>query len=375
MKRVYFNWVVVLTIICLAGCQAPKLPLINSATFETAIDGKPVKLYTLENKSGLTVQITNLGGRVVGLWVPDKDGNFVDISIGYKTAQDYVNSNERYYGATIGRYGNRIGKGLFTLEGDTFQLDLNNHGNTLHGGSKGFCEVVWEGNQVDKNTLELTYLSPDGEQGFPGNLKTKVVYQLTDNNELKVEYRATTDKPTVVNLTHHSFFNLKGEGNGTINDHLLYINANAITPVDSLLIPTGEIVPVEGTPFDFRKATSIGERVDEENEQLGYGLGYDHNFVLNTAKEGLTHAATVKAPATGISMEIHTNEPGLQFYGGNFMNGSDVGKYGIPFKHREAFCLETQHFPDSPNQPNFPSTTLKPGEEYYSICVHKFSAE
>jgi aldose 1-epimerase len=245
----------------------------------------------------------------------------------------------------------------------------------LHGGIKGFNNVVWDAKKLDDQTLELTYLSVDGEEGYPGNLNVKVVYMLTNDNELKVEYWATTDKPTPVNLTQHSFFNLKGAGTGDVNDHIMQIMADAYTPVDSTLIPTGEIAPVDGTPFDFRTPTGIGARINDDNIQLKYGNGYDHNWVLNKAETGLNYAAKVVEPNTGRTLEVSTNEPGLQFYGGNFMTGKDTGKGGKVFAFRGAFCLETQHFPDSPNKPEFPSTILNPGDEYYSVCVYKFGVE
>ena len=366
-----------LAIIALFGCsQQPQQPdLIDENTFSGKLDGKEVNLYTLKNTNGVAAQITNFGGRVVSLWVPDKNGNFDDIVTGYNTLDGYLNSNEIYYGALIGRYGNRIAKGEFTLNDTVYSLVQNNGENHLHGGTKGFNDVVWDAGQTDAQTLVLTYTSPHMEEGYPGNLDVKVQYQLTDENELKIEYWAATDRSTPVNLTHHSFFNLKGDGNGTVNDHLLQINADFYTPVDEGLIPTGEILPVEGTPMDFRAPTAIGERVDADFEQLKYGLGYDHSWVLVPAESGLNFAARVVEPASGRTMEVYTNEPGLQFYGGNFLDGSDTGKYGKPYEFRTSFCLETQHFPDSPNQPDFPSTILKPGEEYYSVCVYKFGVE
>jgi aldose 1-epimerase len=366
-----------LAIITLFSCsQQPKQPvLINEDTFAGTIDGKKVELFTLKNSNGLTAQITNFGGRLVSLWVPGKNGNFEDIVTGYNTLDGYLNSGEIYYGALIGRYGNRIAKGEFMLNDTAYTLVRNNGENHLHGGTKGFNDVVWDAVQTDAQTLVLTYTSPHMEEGYPGNLDVKVQYQLTDENELKIEYWAATDRPTPVNLTHHSFFNLKGDGNGTINDHLLQINADFYTPVDEGLIPTGEIAPVEGTPMDFRAPTAIGERVDADFEQLKYGMGYDHNWVLVPAESGLNFAARVVEPASGRTMEVYTNEPGLQFYGGNFLDGTDTGKYGRPYDFRTSFCLETQHFPDSPNQPEFPSTILNPGEEYYSVCVYKFGVE
>ena len=323
----------------------------------------------------MVAQITNYGGRIINLWTPDKNGDFADIVVGYESLAEYLKSNEIYYGTLIGRYGNRIAKGKFALNDSVYTLATNNKVNHLHGGVKGFNNVVWDAKRIDGQTLELTYVSPDGEEGYPGNLNVKVVYTLTNDNELKTEYWATTDKPTPVNLTQHSFFNLKGAGNGDVNDHLMQILADSYIPIDSTLIPFGEIATVEGTPFDFRKPTAIGARVNDDNEQLKYGGGYDHNWVLNKAETGLNYATKVVEPASGRTLEVFTNEPGIQFYGGNFMDGSDSGKGGKVFSYRGALALETQHFPDSPNQQAFPTTILNPGEEYYSVCVYKFGVE
>jgi aldose 1-epimerase len=366
-----------LAIIALFGCsqQSNQPELIDENTFSGMLDGRKVSLYTLKNDNGVVTQITNFGGRVVSLWVPDKNGDFEDIVTGYNTLDGYLNSKEIYYGALIGRYGNRIAKGQFVLNDTVYSLVQNNDMNHLHGGTKGFNDVVWEASQPNGQTLVLQYTSPHMEEGYPGNLDAKVKYQLTNENELKIEYWAATDRSTPVNLTHHSFFNLKGDGNGTINDHIMQINADFYTPVDEGLIPTGEIAPVEGTPMDFRAPTAIGDQVDDDFEQLKYGLGYDHNWVLVPSESGLNFAARVVEPASGRTMEVYTNEPGLQFYGGNFLDGTDTGKYGRPYDFRTSFCLETQHFPDSPNQPDFPSTILEPGEEYYSVCVYKFGVE
>ncbi len=367
----------VLALIFLFSCaKQPSLPsLVDEAAFKSELDGKTVELFTLKNDNGIVAQITNYGGRIINLWTPDRNGDFADIVVGYETLTEYLNSNEIYYGTLIGRYGNRIAKGQFILNDSVYSLATNNGANHLHGGVKGFNNVVWDAKKLDDLTLELTYLSVDGEEGYPGNLNVKVVYTLTNDNELKVEYWATTDKPTPVNLTQHSFFNLKGAGNGDVNDHIMQIMADAYTPVDSTLIPTGEIAPVEGTPFDFRISTAIGARIDDDNTQLKYGGGYDHNWVLNKAETGLNHAAKVVEPTSGRTLEVYTNEPGIQFYGGNFMTGKDSGKGGKVFAYRGAFCLETQHFPDSPNKPEFPSTILNPGQEYYSVCVYKFGVE
>lgn len=351
---------------------------INPLNFEKVLDGKSIKLFTLKNKNGLRSEITNYGGKVVSLWVPDRNGQLTDIVLGFDNIDSYLKTKEPYFGALIGRYGNRIAKGKFSLEGKEYILATNNGNNHLHGGSKGFNAVVWDAKQIDSQTLELIYFSKDGEEGYPGNLTVKVIYTLTDDNELKIDYHATTDQITVINLTHHSFFNMKGEGNGTINDHILEINANQFTPVDNELIPTGELLEVEGTPFDFRKAKAIGKDLDLENLQLKYGLGYDHNFVLyrpDSLGSNLIKVASVLEPVSGRTMEVWTTEPGLQFYGGNFLNGQDTGKTGKPYTFRSAFCLETQHFPDSPNQANFPSTVLKPGEVYQSKTLYRFSVE
>jgi aldose 1-epimerase len=347
--------------------------IFPAGNFKKTLNGKDVKLFTLKNDKGIVTQITNYGGRVVSLWTPDKDGNMEDVVLGYETIDGYLNSNEIYFGALIGRYGNRIAKGKFTLKEKEYSLATNNDENHLHGGIQGFNNVVWEAKQIDEQMLELSYLSQHMEEGYPGNLKIKVVYILTNNNELKIEYRATTDKPTFINLTHHSFFNLHGAGNGSINDHVLQINANHYTPVDAGLIPTGEIAEVKGTPMDFTVPIAIGEHVDSSFEQLKFGLGYDHNWVLNQSKSGLTKAAKITEPKSGRSIEVFTHAPGMQFYGGNFLDGSDTGKFDKKYEHRTAFCLETQHFPDSPNHPNFPTTVLNPGQEYYSICIYQFS--
>lgn len=375
MKKIIHLTVLSLLLFSCVKPQEKTIKRIDKKNFEKIVDGKPVSLYVLENDQGTVAEITNYGGKVVSLWLPDKSGNYEDVVLGHENIDDFLNAKEKYFGALIGRYGNRIAHGKFTLDGKEYTLATNNGANSLHGGNKGFDAVVWDAKQVDAQTLELTYLSKDGEEGYPGNLLVRVLYQLTDENELKIEYWTTTDQSTVVNLTHHSFFNLHGAGNGTINDHLLQIHAAYYTPVDAGLIPTGEIAPVDGTPFDFQESKPIGAELEVKNQQLDYGLGYDHNFVLEQNGEGLNYAAKVVEPTSGRAMEVYTNEPGMQFYGGNFLDGSIVGKEGKAYEFRTAFCLETQHFPDSPNQPDFPSTRLDPGEEYYSICVYKFSVE
>lgn len=340
--------------------------------FQQLLNDQSVDLYLLENTNGMIVTITNFGGRIVHLMVPDKSGQMTDVVLGYHNLEGYLNTTEAYFGSLIGRYGNRIANGEFAIDGDTFKLAQNNGPNSLHGGPGGFHNVVWGVKSADSRSITMTYLSPDGEEGFPGNLEVEMTYTLTDANELVMDYSATTDKKTPVNLTNHAFFNLNGDGSGAINDHELQIRASNFVPVDSTLIPTGELADVEGTPFDFRSSKSIGSRVDFQHQQLAYGNGYDHNFVLD---KGITReaelVATVKSPKTGIEMKVFTTEPGLQFYGGNFLNGTETGKNGT-YEFRGAFCLETQHYPDSPNQPDFPSTILSPGERYHTVSIYKF---
>jgi aldose 1-epimerase len=346
-----------------------KLPA--DSAYEKTIDGKQTHLYILKNKNGMQAAITNFGGRLVTLLVPDSSGKMIDVSVGIGSVDGYIKSTERYYGATIGRYGNRIAKGHFTLDGKQYTLATNNPPNMLHGGKKGYQDVVWDAKKLNEQTLELTYLSKDMEEGFPGNLSIKVTYSLTDDNAFKCSYEATTDKITVVNLTNHAYFNLNGEGSGTILNHIVQFKADNYTPVDSTLIPTGKIENVRGTPFDFSTPITIGARISGANEQLKNGKGYDHNFVLN--KHDITQPiATVKGDKTGIVMEIYTEEPGLQFYSGNFMQGKNVMKYGEKDDYRTAFAMETQHYPDSPNQPKFPSTVLKPGQIYKTQSIYKF---
>jgi len=341
-------------------------------------DGQPVDLFVLTNKGGAEASITNYGGAVVSLKVPDRNGKLVDVVLGYDTLDGYVN-DKAYLGAIVGRYGNRIAHAQFVLDGKTYALAKNNGDNSLHGGIKGFNKAVWTAKTFsakDGQSVELSYLSKDGEEGFPGNLKVTVTYTLTDANALRIEYSATTDKKTVVNLTNHSYFNLAGQGSGDILGHLLTIEADQFTPVDSGLIPTGELRDVMGTPFDFRKPTAIGARINQDDEQLKLGGGYDHNFVLRMPMDrGEYLAARVLEPASGRVLEVWTTEPGVQFYTGNFLDGKTPGKAGHTYPKRSAFCLETQHFPDSPNQPKFPSVVLNPGERYHTITTYKFSTE
>lgn len=339
-------------------------------------DGQSVALYTLTNRNGVEAKITPYGGIVVSLKVPDRNGKLGDIVLGFDNLDSYLKGNDPYLGALIGRYGNRIGNGRFTLNGVEYKLARNNGPNHLHGGIKGFDKVVWNAQPAKTRNgakLTLTYGSRDGEEGYPGNLSVRVVYTLTDNNELKIDYSATTDKDTVVNLTHHSYFNLAGQGNGDILNHQLMINADRFTPVDSTLIPTGELRGVKGTPFDFKQSTAIGARINQEDEQLKFGKGYDHNFVLNGRTGILRHAARVTETSTGRVMEVWTTEPGLQFYSGNFLDGK-TGKEGKSYQIRYGLCLETQHFPDSPNKPDFPATVLRKGRIYRTTTIYKFAA-
>ena len=345
------------------------------------VDGKAVIAYTLSNTNGMKMEVISYGGIVTKLYTPDRDGKMDDIVLGYDNVDSYVEATP-YFGAIIGRVGNRIAHGKFVVDGETYSLATNDKPGgipcNLHGGVKGFDKVVWNVNPRLKNgeaSLVLTYTSIDGEEGFPGNLDVEVVYTLTNDNEFVCEYKATTDKTTPVNLTNHSYFNLGGAGKGDILSHKLMLNADRYTPVNAGLIPTGELASVEGTPFDFRQKTDIGANVDADNQQIKYGPGYDHNWVLNKENEGMTLAAKVYEPMTGRVMKIFTEEPGIQFYSGNFLDGSNIGKGGIPYEFRTGFCLETQHFPDSPNQPKFASILLKPGEVYHTKTIHKFSAK
>ncbi|HEV1993205.1 MAG TPA: aldose epimerase family protein [Candidatus Acidoferrum sp.] len=356
-------------------------PLPGSTTkksFGKTPDGQPVDLFVLTNKGGAEASITNYGGAVVSLKVPDRNGKLADVVLGYDNADGYV-ADKSFFGALIGRYGNRIGHAQFVLDGKTYTLAKNNGENSLHGGIKGFNKALWSAKTISTRggqSVELSYLSKDGEEGFPGNLKVTVIYTLTNTNALKIEYSATTDKKTVVNLTNHSYFNLAGQGSGDILGHLLMIPADQFTPVDAGLIPTGELRDVAGTPFDFRKPMAIGARIDRDEEQLKLGGGYDHNFVLRPPMDRAEFlAARVVEPTTGRVMEVWTTEPGVQFYTGNFLDGKTAGKGGVAYPHRSALCLETQHFPDSPNQPKFPSAVLKPGARYHTITTYKFSTE
>lgn len=337
----------------------------------------PAQLFTLKNSNGITVEITNYGGIITRLFVPDRIGKADDIVLGFDQLAGYQGEHP-YFGAIIGRYGNRIAKGKFSIDGKVYTLAINNDPNALHGGPSGFHKHLWKVSEIKGDGyvgLELSRVSKDMEEGYPGNLSATVRYLLNNQNELLIEYEATTDQPTVVNLTNHSYFNLKGAGKGDILDHELMIAADKFTPVDKTLIPTGELRPVQGSPFDFRTPTAIGARVNADDEQIRFGGGYDHNFVLNRQGTGLHLAATVYEPTTGRFMEVLTEEPGIQFYCGNFLNGSNVGKGGVKYDYRTGFCLETQHFPDSPNRKDFPSTLLKPDEKYRTSTIYRFSVK
>ena len=355
--------------------KAAAKPQIKKQAFGKTADQKTVDIYTLTNANGVEARIMTYGGAVVSLKVPDRNGKLGDVVLGYDRLDGYLKNNP-YFGSIIGRYGNRIARGRFSLNGREYKLAQNNGENHLHGGIKGFDKVIWKAGEVNSKDgvgLKLTYISKDGEEGYPGNLSVTVTYTLTNNNELMIDYSATTDKETIVNLTHHSYFNLAGEG--SILNHELMINADRFTPVDQGLIPTGELRSVKRTPMDFTQATTIGARIDQPDEQLIAGRGYDHNWVLNRSDNGLTLAARVYEPVTGRVMEVYTTEPGLQFYSGNFLDGSITGKGGQVYHRRYGFCLETQHFPDSPNKPNFPSTVLKPGEKYSTRTIYKFTTK
>jgi aldose 1-epimerase len=361
------------TLILAASIMLNAKPKLVQAEFGQTPDGVAVQIYALTNKNGLEARITNYGGIVVSLKAPDRNGAMADIVLGFDSFAAYLANPGPHFGALIGRFGNRIGAARFVLNGVEYKLAKNNGENSLHGGPHGFDKVVWKPRELSDGGLELTYLSKDGEEAYPGNLKAVVTYHLTDANELKIDYAATTDKSTVVNLTNHSYFNLKGAGNGDILDHLVTLNADRFTPVDAGLIPTGELRPVSGTPFDFRKATAVGTRIEQNDEQLKLGKGYDHNWVLNKNGAGPALAARVEEPSSGRVLEVLTDQPGVQFYTSNNLDGSIKGKGGKSYARRGALCLETQHFPDSPNKPSFPSTVLKPGQQFRSTTIYRLS--
>ena len=371
--RWFFVFLLLLASVAIATAQTS----ITHKAFGKTTDGQSVEIYKLRNRRGMEARITNYGGIVVSLTAPDRNGKLADVVLGYNDLDTYMRPPFPYFGAIIGRYGNRIAKGRFTLNDVEYKLAVNNGENSLHGGVKGFDKVVWtarERNTAAGPALVLSYLSKDGEEGYPGNLRTTVVYTLTNNNELRIDYTATTDKDTVINLTHHSYFNLAGEGNGDILKHNLVLRADSFIPTDAGSIPTGEIRNVAGTPFDFRKANTIGERINNDDEQLKLGNGYDHTWVINGRMGVLRQAAIAYEPTTGRELEVWTTEPGVQFYTGNFLDAAIIGKSGKPYPRRSGFCLETQHYPDSPNEPNFPTTTLRKGATYHSTTIYRFSA-
>jgi aldose 1-epimerase len=367
-----------LAVACFVGCasMSKTTGTISQAPFGKTADGTPVEIYTLRNHNGMEARVMTYGGIVVSLKVPDKNGKFGDVVLGYDNLDDYVKNNP-FFGALVGRYGNRIAKGKFTLDGHEYTLALNNAPNNLHGGPVGFDKRVWKVARADVGPdgprLELTYLSQDGDQGFPGNLKVTATYTVTADNGLCLDYTATTDKDTICNLTQHSYFNLAGKGD--ILNHQVFINADKFTPVDSTLIPTGELKPVAGTPFDFRTATAVGTRINDNDEQLKFGHGYDHNWVANKPLGKLGLVARVTEPSTGRAMEVWSTEPGVQFYTGNFLDGSITGKGGWVYELRNGLCFEPQHYPDSPNHPQFPSVELKPGQTYQNTIIYKFSVQ
>jgi len=353
------------------------LQMIGKKLFGKLSDGSEIFAYTLKNQNGMTAKIINYGAIVVSLTAPDRNGKFDDIVLGYDNLDSYVKDNN-YFGAIVGRYGNRIGKGKFSLEGKTYQLTINNGENHLHGGKTGFSKKVWSAEPIESETdpaLKLTYVSKDGEEGYPGTVTITVVYTLTKNNELKIEYTGTTDKTTIFNPTHHSYFNLSGNMNTTILDHELWINADKITPVDNSLITTGEYADVANTPMDFRSPKKVGEDINADFEQLKFGLGYDHNWVINGYNKKVNKIASLYEAGSGRYMEMYSDQPGVQFYSGNFLDGTAAGKNGVKYQHRSALCLEAQCFPDSPNKPQFPSVILKPGEVYKQTTIYKFSTK
>lgn len=373
-KLLFLGAALYLTACSPKNAATPALP--DAAAFDTEVDGRPVALYTLANDTGFTVQITNYGARVVSILAPDRNGRRADVAVGCESIDRYLNeADARFSGPVVGRFANRIARGRFALDGAEYRLPQNDNGNSLHGGTKGLDSRVWNVEEADDRHVVLSYVSPDGEEGYPGELTLRATYTVTDDNALRIDYRATTDRTTVVNLSNHTLFNLGGEGSGPVLGHELWIDASATTPVDSVLIPTGAIAPVDGTPFDFRTPTPIGARIDTDDEQLRNGLGYDHNWVLNDFSGEVRLVASLYDPASGRKMEILTDQPGLQFYSGNFFNESSRGKFDRTIGYRGAVALETQNFPDAPNHPSFPSSVLRPGETYTQTCIYRFGTD
>lgn len=372
MKRALL---ILMLMMSLSSCHNPygSVTLIDKANFDHTVDGSAVSLYTLQG-GDVTMQVTNYGARVVSLWVPDRNGNYADVEIGYENIDRYINNTgERYLGAAVGPVANRIADGKFSLNGKEYTLPQNNNGQTLHGGTLGVDRIVWEVREVTESKIVFCCTLPDGQDGFPANQEIEMTYSLTPNNEFVVSYEAKTDAPTVINLSHHSFFNLEGDGEGTILDHLLTINSDAITPVNESLIPTGEIMCVKDTPFDFNEPHTIGERINEEHPQLKAGAGYDHNWIIDREDNGeILKVAEVYSPKSGRGMEVYTDQVALQFYSGNFFDGSYNNKFGKPILYRGAFVFETQRYPDAPNQPSFPSVVLEAGQLYKHTCIYKF---
>ena len=359
---------------CTPKAEQPTDSGLLRTNFQTEVGGKKTDLYTLRNKNNMEVCVTNFGGRIVSVMVPDKDGKMQDVVLGFDSIQDYI-SKPSDFGASIGRYANRINQGRFTLDSIEYQLPQNNYGHCLHGGPNGFQYRVFDAVQPNPQEVELTYVAADGEEGFPGNITCKVLMKLTDDNAIDIRYEAETDKPTIVDMTNHSYFNLDGDA-ARNEAHLLTIDADYYTPVDSTFMTTGEIAPVEGTPMDFRTPTPVGARInDYDFVQLKNGNGYDHNWVLNTKGDITRKCATLESPLTGIVLDVYTNEPGIQVYAGNFLDGSLTGKKGITYNQRASVCLETQKYPDTPNKPEWPSAVLRPGEKYMSQCIFKFSVD
>lgn len=380
MKKTILGTGITLTLLSACAFQQTKetvtLSGLNPANFETVVDEtKPVKLYTLTNAAGMEVCVTNFGGRIVSIMVPDKNGNMTDVVLGFDSIADYINIPSDF-GASIGRYANRINKGMIVLDGDSIQLPQNNYGHCLHGGPKGWQYQVYEADQLNDSTMTLTMKSPDGDANFPGNVTAIVTYALTADNAIDINYEATTDKKTVINMTNHSYFNLSGNPDNPATDHILYVASDSITPVDSTFMTNGEMMAVAGSPFDFNTPRTIATDITNfDNEQIKFGNGFDHNWVLKTKGDINQVAAKLSSPVSGITLEVYTNEPGIQVYTGNFLDGTVTGKKNITYPQRASVCLETQHYPDSPNKPQWPSAILEPGQTYHSQCIFKFGIE
>ena len=374
LSKLLFAGACMATFACTPQQEALTQSGLNPKNFQAEVNGKQTQLYTLTNANGMEVCITNFGGRIVSIMVPDKNGEMKDVVLGFDSIADYINVPSDF-GAAIGRYANRINQGKLVLDGDTIQLPQNNYGHCLHGGPTGWQYQVYAGQQVNDSTLQLTMQSPDGDNNFPGNVTAHVTYTLKGDNSIDIKYDATTDKKTVINMTNHSYFNLSGNPQNTITDNILYVNADSITPVDSTFMTTGDMLALEGNSMNFKNAKSINEGIDMTNEQVKFGMGIDHNYVLNTKGNMEEVAARVVCPSTGITLEVYTDEPGIQVYTGNFLDGTVTGKKGIVYQQRVGLCLESQHYPDSPNKPQWPSVILEPGQSYQSHCTFKFGVE